>query len=313
VSVVNTNTATPVVEFGTRAGCGRPALNFLHEETTMSNFIPKAIETEYNGYKFRSRLEARWAVVFDWLKVKYQYEPQGFELEDGLRYLPDFYLPEHKLYVEIKADANAAIASGDKLKRFADMVRANGQYYAVFYDVPHYEACVYEKYKYQSIEFEHSKPVGLTLKPVLRKRALNNIEYERFSANGTLNCARCNDDFTHLEKIEPYTYDDRMAVKLSFTCEACSERDHKGGFDEIAFFIEIENHSGHTYIEQSYMYTENNQLLILSGCDYQLLEDALYAGRTARFEHGQQPLTMQLPSKNGNSQLQQFTSIHRRR
>lgn len=25
----------------------------------------KAIETEYNGYKFRSRLEARWAVFFD--------------------------------------------------------------------------------------------------------------------------------------------------------------------------------------------------------------------------------------------------------
>ena len=25
----------------------------------------KAIETIYNGYKFRSRLEARWAVFFD--------------------------------------------------------------------------------------------------------------------------------------------------------------------------------------------------------------------------------------------------------
>ena len=29
----------------------------------------KAIETEYNGYKFRSRLEARWAVFFDALGV----------------------------------------------------------------------------------------------------------------------------------------------------------------------------------------------------------------------------------------------------
>ena len=25
----------------------------------------KAIETVYNGYRFRSRLEARWAVFFD--------------------------------------------------------------------------------------------------------------------------------------------------------------------------------------------------------------------------------------------------------
>lgn len=50
----------------------------------------KAIETEYNGYKFRSRLEARWAVFFDALGVEYEYEPEGFELPSGKRYLPDF-------------------------------------------------------------------------------------------------------------------------------------------------------------------------------------------------------------------------------
>lgn len=52
----------------------------------------KAIETEYNGYKFRSRLEARWAVFFDALGIEYQYEPEGFDLGDGIWYLPDFYL-----------------------------------------------------------------------------------------------------------------------------------------------------------------------------------------------------------------------------
>lgn len=50
----------------------------------------KAIETYYNGYKFRSRLEARWAVFFDALGVKYEYEPEGFDLGDGMYYLPDF-------------------------------------------------------------------------------------------------------------------------------------------------------------------------------------------------------------------------------
>lgn len=64
----------------------------------------KAIDTEYNGYKFRSRLEARWAVFFDTLGVKYEYELQGFEFEDGTRYLPDFWLPEYKIWVEIKPD-----------------------------------------------------------------------------------------------------------------------------------------------------------------------------------------------------------------
>lgn len=49
-----------------------------------------AIETEYNGYKFRSRLEAKWAVFFDALGIDYEYEPEGFELQSGKKYLPDF-------------------------------------------------------------------------------------------------------------------------------------------------------------------------------------------------------------------------------
>lgn len=72
----------------------------------------KAIETEYNGYRFRSRLEARWAVFFDALGIKYEYEPEGFDLGNGLYYLPDFLLrgvrgrhsgnKPKDLYVEVK-------------------------------------------------------------------------------------------------------------------------------------------------------------------------------------------------------------------
>lgn len=61
----------------------------------------KPINTNYNGYYFRSRLEARWAVFFDYLKVKYEYEPEGFEI-NGTKYLPDFWLPEQDFWVEIK-------------------------------------------------------------------------------------------------------------------------------------------------------------------------------------------------------------------
>lgn len=50
----------------------------------------KPIETFYNGYRFRSRLEARWAVFFDALGVEYEYEPEGFKLPSGKCYLPDF-------------------------------------------------------------------------------------------------------------------------------------------------------------------------------------------------------------------------------
>ena len=50
----------------------------------------KVIETEYKGYRFRSRLEARWAVFFDACGVRWEYEPEGIILSDGSWYLPDF-------------------------------------------------------------------------------------------------------------------------------------------------------------------------------------------------------------------------------
>jgi len=53
-----------------------------------------AIETHYSGYRFRSRLEARWAVFFDALGIKWDYEPEGYVFEDGTKYLPDFWLPD---------------------------------------------------------------------------------------------------------------------------------------------------------------------------------------------------------------------------
>ena len=50
----------------------------------------KPIETLYRGHYFRSKAEARFAVFMDCLGVKWDYEPQGFDLGNGLKYLPDF-------------------------------------------------------------------------------------------------------------------------------------------------------------------------------------------------------------------------------
>lgn len=62
----------------------------------------KAIETKYKGYRFRSRLEARWAVFFDTLGIEWEYEKEGYDLGEAGWYLPDFWLPEQKCWVEIK-------------------------------------------------------------------------------------------------------------------------------------------------------------------------------------------------------------------
>jgi hypothetical protein len=66
---------------------------------------PRPIETVYRGCRFRSRLEARWAVFFDALGLRWEYEKEGFELPSGERYLPDFWIPgltQAGSFVEIK-------------------------------------------------------------------------------------------------------------------------------------------------------------------------------------------------------------------
>lgn len=63
----------------------------------------KAIQTAYKGFRFRSRLEARWAVFFDAMGIKWEYEPEGFDLGEFGWYLPDFYLPQAIFHAEVKA------------------------------------------------------------------------------------------------------------------------------------------------------------------------------------------------------------------
>ena len=92
----------------------------------MANDI-RAIPTMYKGIPFRSRLEARWAMIFDRLGIDWQYETEGYdiEIEKGvtLRYLPDFTLrggsircPD-PLYVEVKG--NMRMDDAIKIHAFA--------------------------------------------------------------------------------------------------------------------------------------------------------------------------------------------------
>lgn len=62
----------------------------------------RTIETTYKGTKYRSRTEARWAVLFDYCGVGFQYEPEGFNLSSG-RYVPDFWL-DMGCYFEVKPE-----------------------------------------------------------------------------------------------------------------------------------------------------------------------------------------------------------------
>lgn len=61
----------------------------------------KSKPTDYNGTRYRSRLEARWAVFFDSLGIEYVYEPEWIPIP-GHKYRPDFYLPDCDMWAEIK-------------------------------------------------------------------------------------------------------------------------------------------------------------------------------------------------------------------
>lgn len=62
------------------------------------------IETTWRGFRFRSRTEARWAVFLTAAGIRFEYEAEGFALPSGW-YLPDFWLPERKQWLEIKGQS----------------------------------------------------------------------------------------------------------------------------------------------------------------------------------------------------------------
>lgn len=64
----------------------------------------RVIPTSYRGCRFRSRLEARWAVFFDRMGIGWLHEPEGFVV-GGRAYLPDFLL-ECGTWVEVKGPAD---------------------------------------------------------------------------------------------------------------------------------------------------------------------------------------------------------------
>lgn len=98
----------------------------------------KAIETRYKGYRFRSRLEARWAVFFDAMGIRWEYEPEGYT--DGTSsYLPDFLLPEGACYVEVKPEGFRHEAPEDMaphIERWAMLTKGSGLPILVLFGPP---------------------------------------------------------------------------------------------------------------------------------------------------------------------------------
>ena len=88
----------------------------------MRDLAIPAIPTLYAGVLFRSRTEARWAMFWDKLDIKWDYEPQGFVTAAGDPYLPDFavFPALGLLWVEIKGSWQTDPEGVAKWQLFAD-------------------------------------------------------------------------------------------------------------------------------------------------------------------------------------------------
>ena len=102
----------------------------------------KAIETKYKGYRFRSRLEARFAILFDQMNIDWDYEPEGFELPEMGWYLPDFFVrypsetnqskkyPGAGYWIEVKG----GVPTKEEAKKCMELHRETGHKAWLFYN-----------------------------------------------------------------------------------------------------------------------------------------------------------------------------------
>jgi hypothetical protein len=74
---------------------------------------------KYEGVQYRSVLESKWAQWLVLNKITFEYEPTKFDL-GPVNYIPDFYLPEYDVWIEVKPNKNPSL---DQLLKVAGVAR----------------------------------------------------------------------------------------------------------------------------------------------------------------------------------------------
>lgn len=231
----------------------------------------KAINTKYKGYNFRSRHEARWAICLDALGVKWEYEKEGFDL-NGVWYLPDFWLPDHKIWVEVKANLEE-ITEEERLKARA-LMEATGKTCVIvgefLTDCRAYQNDpILDRWLIPAPLDELAGGVGLMFS--------GKMDADK---SFPVYCAICGDQHVHMSKCEIVpswmTYD---TAGISFWCEQGCTYDLLIGNHKGDGFAEIVNAKLLTYSLVEYL---------ASGVAWQIAE-AFEKAKSARFEHGETP------------------------
>ena len=214
----------------------------------------KAIQTAYKGYHFRSRLEARYAVFFDALGIKWLYENEGFELPCGGRYLPDFEISANGFdcFIEIKPTK----PNKDEINKAKLLAYGTGKPVYFLTDMPSLEP-VYKDW----LVFEHYAFIPVNVKK----------EYPD-SISSMANWIKTID---LPEWIENMGYD--LSFRNVFDCDA-----------EYYFNKYGKEHPKHCPLGR---FDDSVEHPYFVGSDSSL-KSAIEKARSARFEHGQKGATL---------------------
>lgn len=209
----------------------------------------KPIETRYAGCRFRSRAEARWAVFFDALGIKWEYEAQGFT--DGTHsYLPDFWMPELDTWVEIKGGSKFGVLTAEEASKmwpFAIDAWLRKQRFRVLWAVP--------RILCEHFEFGYQRRI-----PAVSCMTLTDMRQSMIDEGCELYEAVGGVDMMALPKLP----------------EARPRRSgSKGGFLAAVAPGETEGHPAWSLVQW------------IPGYSWEEMTGALEAARSARFEHGE--------------------------
>lgn len=219
----------------------------------------KAIETRYAGCLFRSRLEARWAVFFDTLGIRWEYEKEGYDLGEAGWYLPDFWLPRPQCFVEIKG---VECSDKDRIK-CETLHKQSG--FSVFIAVGNIG-------EHQWIEFG-----GYWKEKPASTRSLYANGFVDIQQSCLL-CPVCGSNYVSMDRDRSKTND------LAMYCE--SNHSWRLGFTDAykghtrPAFRDVFEHV-HSYPDEQWEYD-----LQINGIDTNR-SNAITAARSARFEHGE--------------------------
>ena len=228
----------------------------------------KAIETRHNGYRFRSRLEARWAVFFETLGVPYEYEKEGYDLGQQGWYLPDFFLEEQNIWVEVKG--KSAAEDFQKLQTLGE-----GTHTKVFLVTGQIGEHVWhgrdghELYVQRVLD---NKEQQIALENMLGHKSTYAPEW-----GNQVRCPICHNLYVHIENplestITPWSGHGN-AIGLPMWCENGHKWILRFGFHKGYSFVAIENLAKKT---------KDLGLWLASG-DTQKYQRAITAARSARF------------------------------